>query len=272
MEIHGTSALVTGAGSGIGRATAVLLAHRGAARIGLVDLNERGLAETADAVRAAGAAPSIFACDVADAAALTQVFAAFGADAPIDIVHNNAGVVSGAHMFPDAAPDRIARLFAINIDGVVIGTKLALAHMAGRRGVVVNTGSTAHDNAGFRDILYSTSKAAVVQFTRACGQLYPGTGVRVCAVNPTLVDTPIIDTTGGAQCADWMAPVLANNRALPPEAIAEQVLALIEDDTAVGRVVDATLDGWSGETRQLAGPGARDAVVAVQAMDLGGGR
>lgn len=270
MRIEGRSALVTGAGSGIGRATATLLARRGAARVGLVDVNRSGLEESAALVEAAGARASVHVCDVADPAALDATFAAFTAEGPLDIVHNNAGVVSGAHMFPGAAADRIARLFAINIEGVVIGTKLALEHMPGG-GVVVNTGSTAHNNTGFRDILYSTSKAAVVQFTGACGQLFATTGVRVCAVNPTLVDTPILDTTGGAACADWMAPVLANNRALPPEAIAEQVVALIEDDEAVGRVVDATLETWSGETRHLDGPGVRKGLAegTVLAMEMG---
>lgn len=257
MEISGKAALVTGGGSGIGRATALLLAQHGAARIALLDLNETGLAETKAEVEAAGATVSTHRCDVSDAAALTAAFDAFAADGPIDIVFNNAGIVSGARPFPDAEPADVARILNINVAAVMNGTTLAFKHMAGRGGVVINTGSTSHNNAGFRDIMYSTSKAAVVQFSRASGQFHATTGVRVCCVNPTLVDTPIIDTTGGDKCADWMEPVLANNRALPPVAIAEGVLSLIVDEEAIGKVIDVTLDSWSGEGSFLPLPADR---------------
>jgi 3-oxoacyl-[acyl-carrier protein] reductase len=138
----------------------------------------------------------------------------------------------------------VAQVFAININGVVIGTQLAVEHMRGRGGVVINTVSTAHDNAGFRDILYSTSKAAVQQFTKAAAQIHEPTGVRVCGVSPGLVDTPILDTTGGDKRADWMVPILTNNRAMPPRAIAEGVVRQIEDDSAVGTIVAVVSDDW----------------------------
>ena len=243
MDIAGKHALITGGGSGIGRATAIALADRGAARITLIDVNAAGLAESADLVRQAGAETTTHVCDVSDATALAQAFAQAAETAPLDIVYNNAGVVSGAHLFPTAPSARVEQVFGININGVVIGTQLAVEHMAGRGGVVVNTVSTAHNNTTFRDILYSTSKAAVAQFTQAAGQINEPTGIRVCGVSPGLVDTPILDTTGGDKRADWMEPIITNNRALPPRAIAEGVVRQIEDEGSAGTIL-VVADEW----------------------------
>ena len=244
MKISGTHALITGGGSGIGRATAIAIAERGAAHLTLLDVNAAGLKETAKLVRQAGATATTITCDVSDAAALTRAFATAAEAAPIDIVYNNAGVVSGAHLFPVAPVERVAQIFAININAVVIGTQLAVEYMAGRGGVVVNTVSTAHDNVGFRDILYTTSKAAVNQFTKAAAQIHAPTGVRVCGVSPGLVNTPILDTTGGDRRAEWMVPILANNLAMPPHAIADAVVQQSEDDTAVGTIITIVSEAW----------------------------
>jgi 3-oxoacyl-[acyl-carrier protein] reductase len=237
MDIAGKHALITGGGSGIGRATAIALAERGAAHISLIDVNAQGLEESAELVRQAGAATKTISCDVSDSSALAKAFATAATTAPLDIVYNNAGVVSGAHLFPTAPASRVEQVFGININGVVIGTQLAVEHMAGRGGVVVNTVSTAFNNTTFRDVLYSTSKAAVALFTLAAAQIEEPTGVRVCGVSPGLVDTPILDTTGGDKRADWMEPILTNNRALPPRAIAEGVVKQIEDDGSAGTIL-----------------------------------
>jgi NAD(P)-dependent dehydrogenase (short-subunit alcohol dehydrogenase family) len=237
MDITGTHALITGGGSGIGRATAILLAEKGAKHITLVDVNATGLDESAELVRKAGAGATTVTADVSDAAALEQAFSKAATVAPIDIVFNNAGVVSGAHLFPTAPASRVQQVFGININGVVIGTQLAVEHMKGRKGVVINTVSTSYNNTAFRDVLYSTSKAAVAQFTQASAQIEEPTGVRVCGVSPGLVQTPILDTTGGDKRAEWMTPILANNRALPPLAIAEGVVQQIEDDGSAGTIL-----------------------------------
>lgn len=236
MSPAGRHVLVTGAASGIGRATALRLAKAGVARLSLLDRDSAGLDEVVRMVLASGAAVSAYPCDVSDPSVLTEIFARASAQAPLDMVFNNAGVVTGAPLFPDATDARIAQVFGINVNGVVVGTQLAIQHMRGRGGVVINTVSTSHDNTGFRDVLYTTSKAAVYQFTRACAQFLEPTGVRVCGISPGLVDTPILDTTGGDRRAEWMTPILSNNVALAPDAIAEAVLEVWLDDTFVGEV------------------------------------
>ncbi|RVT94189.1 SDR family NAD(P)-dependent oxidoreductase [Sphingomonas crocodyli] len=244
MEISGIHALITGAGSGIGRETAIQLARRGAAVLSLIDVNAAGLAESVALVAAEGAKARATTCDVSDIAALVRAFEEAAAVQPIDLLFNNAGVVSGAHLYPEAEPARIEKLLAINVGAVIIGTQLAVAHMSGRGGVVINTVSTSCTNAGFRDILYSSSKAAVAQFTRASGQLHERTGVRICGVSPGLVDTPILDTTAGDRRAEWMTPILASHRAMPPLAIAEGVIRQFEDDGAVGTIIDVVSEDW----------------------------
>jgi NAD(P)-dependent dehydrogenase (short-subunit alcohol dehydrogenase family) len=232
----GLHVLVTGGASGIGRTAALHLARAGAARISLVDRDAAALATVAAQVRAEGAIAHDHCCDLADLTQWRQTFLAATRHAPIDVLFNNAGIVTGSPLFPQAGPDRIEAIFGVNVNAMVYGTELAVELMK-PGSLVVNTISTAHDSIGFRDILYTTSKAAAWHFTRAARQLQASHGLRVCGVSPALVATPILDTTGGDRRADWMEPILRDNVALPPDAIAEALLRLIEDDTIVGEVV-----------------------------------
>src|SRR5690606_12300010 len=105
MDIKGKRAIVTGSAGGIGRATAVMLAQRGAAEIALVDVKEEALAETARLVEAAGAKATTHNLDLSsDVPAVEAWFRAHG---DVDILHNNAGVVSGLPQFPEVDAARI---------------------------------------------------------------------------------------------------------------------------------------------------------------------
>lgn len=241
MDIAGKNALVTGAASGIGRATCEAFADKGAAHIHLVDVNAAGLEETARLCRDKGTECTVHVCNVGDLAALEATFADANAATPLDIVYNNAGIVTGAPLFPDGPVSRIEAMTDININAVFAGTRFAIDHMKGRGGVVVNTGSTSYNSTTFPDILYIATKAAVFGFTAACAQLEQSHGVRVCSVLPGLVDTPIVNTTGDGGKADWMERILRDNEALPPSALAAGVVGLVEDDACAGenRVVRA---------------------------------
>ena len=104
MDINGKTAIVTGSAGGIGRATAVMLAARGAAEIRLVDVKEDALAETARLVAAKGARVTTHILDLSDVPAVEAWFQAHG---DVDILHNTAGVVSGLPQFPDVDAARI---------------------------------------------------------------------------------------------------------------------------------------------------------------------
>jgi NAD(P)-dependent dehydrogenase (short-subunit alcohol dehydrogenase family) len=232
MDIRGKTAIVTGAASGIGRATALLLAARAAAEIRLVDVDDAGLAETQRLVEATGTRASVHHLDLSDIATTEAWFAMQG---DVDILHNNAGVVSGTPQFPDADAARIRRVIDVNVTSLIAATQIAVQAMRERGGgVIVNTVSTVALGAGFRDAMYATTKAAVMMFTRCCASLKEEANVRVAGVLPGLTDTPILHTTGGDRAADWMAPILANNERCQPEDIAAAVIDLIEDDALAG--------------------------------------
>ncbi|GGE03775.1 oxidoreductase [Polymorphobacter glacialis] len=228
MNIPGKSAIVTGAASGIGRASAVALAARGAARIVLVDVDAAGLAGTAAAMARHSAVVEQVVLDLADIGATADWFAGQGA---VDILHNNAGVVSGAPQFPDADALRLHWIIDVNLTSLVTATQImAQAMRDNGGGVIVNTVSTVALGTGFRDAMYATTKAGVMMFTRCCAPLKDDWNVRVAAVLPGLTDTPILFKTGADGAADWMAPVLANNERCSAEDIAEGVIDLVEDD------------------------------------------
>ena len=232
MEIRGKSAIVTGAAGGIGRATAVLLAARGAADIRLVDVKEDALAETARLVANAGARVTTHILDLCDIAAVETWFNAHG---DVDILHNNAGVVSGLPQFPDVDAARLRWIIDVNVTSLVAATQIAVQAMRKRGGgVIVNTVSTVALGTGFYDTMYATTKAAVMMFTRCCAPLKDECNVRVAGMLPGLVDTPILDTTGAGGKSEWMKTVLANNEACAPDDIAGGVVALIEDDSLAG--------------------------------------
>jgi NAD(P)-dependent dehydrogenase (short-subunit alcohol dehydrogenase family) len=245
MEIRGTQALVTGGGSGIGRAIVVALARAGARRVHIVDVDREGAGISAELARAEGAEAFVHFVDVADTGALTALFDALS-DHPLDIVCNNAGIMSGQSAFPDTDISRIAKVIAVNYAAVVMGTKLASLNMRahGLRGAIVNTASRTAITPGRGDPVYAGSKAAVLQFTRSCAGLNESHGIRVNAVCPAITQTAIIAKTGGDKPADWMISRLKGVKVLPPEAIAAAVLELVTDDSRAADfvIVDNEVD------------------------------
>lgn len=253
MDIKGKTAIVTGAASGIGRATALMLAEREAREIRLVDIDGAGLSETAALVGRLGSRATIHLFDLADIAAVERWFRSHG---DVDILHNNAGVVSGAAGFPEMPLDRIGWIVDVNLTSLVVATQIAAQAMRARGGgVIVNTVSTVALGCGFRDMMYATTKAGVMMFTRCCAPLKEEWGVRVAGVLPGLTDTPILHRTGGDRAADWMEPVLANNERCQPDDVAAAVIDLIEDDAlaggdwvAVRREQGAVVRQWGHDT------------------------
>lgn len=235
MNIQGRSAIVTGGASGIGRATALRLAQRGAARLILVDVNGDGLAETAAGVVALGAEVDTRLLDLSDITATTGWFEDLAVRDMPEILHNNAGVVSGAAQFPEMPVHRLRAVIDVNLTALIVATQVAAQAMRARGGgVIINTVSTVALGSGFTDAMYATTKAGAMMFTRCCASLKGDWNVRVNGVLPGLTDTPILHTTGGDRAADWMAPILANNERCSPDDIAAAVIDLIEDDALAG--------------------------------------
>ena len=240
MDIQGKVALITGAGSGIGRATALRLAQEGAAIVG-ADIDESGGCETVRQIEAAAGRAAFVRADVtiaADAQAMVAFAEAFGG---LDILHNNAGIITGRPRFPDTEPERWSRVLDINLRGVILGTQYGIRAMRRRGGgVIINTASMAGIGWGFPpDPVYAASKGGVVLFTASLAPLKDELNIRVNCVCPGVVDTPMTQRSFADAPAeeDEASERLRLLPLIRPEEVADAVVQLIQDDSLAGRAI-----------------------------------
>lgn len=191
LDLNGAVAVVTGAASGIGRATALALATRGA-HLALVDRNEEGLTATAEGARASGVNVSQHALDVTDADAVRALPDAVVAEhGRVTILMNNAGV-SLVGRFEEVSLEDVRWLLEINLFGVIALTKAFLPIlMAQERAQIVTVSSLFGLVAPAEQVAYSTSKFAVRGFSEALRHELEGTPVGVTVVHPGGVRTAI---------------------------------------------------------------------------------
>ena len=236
MQFAGKVALVTGAGAGIGRASAEAFAAVGVSVV-VVDLDEASANVTVQRIRAASGVAIAVQADVSLADDIRRMFVEatriFGG---VDIVHNNAGLISGEPLWPDGSLERVAAVIAVNLGGVAMGTQQGIVELRKRGGgVIINTASVAALAPLPSDPVYSATKAGVVRIVESCVG-FAAEGIRVNAVLPGMVDTDMTmkHTGDGTRPAAWLGPVLASTLLLSAAEIAAVVLELVCDDTAVG--------------------------------------
>jgi len=239
MDPRGKVAVITGGASGIGLATARLLAGHGA-RIVVADVNAAGAEAAARELAATGAEAISVAVDVTDAEQVRRMLdAAVERFGRVDIVHNNAGVTErGEDLFaPDA--HRWEAVLEIDLKAVILGTQLAVQRLRGQGdgGVIVNTASMAGLVPTGAAPVYAAAKAGVVHFTRTLAPL-AAEGIRVNAVCPTYTDTPMV-RAGGEQAIEFAKQMVGG--ILQPEQVAEGVLELVRDDSRAGAVMRVTV-------------------------------
>ncbi len=241
MDPQGKVALITGAGSGIGRATALALTKAGASVV-VADIDDAGGKETVALIEAAGGKAAFVPADVTKREDVERAVAfaeeTFGG---LDIMHNNAGVSTGQPRYPAAAPERWEQTLLIDLFGVVAGTQAAVAALRRRGGgVIVNTASVAGLAAYIPDPVYAAAKHGVVGLTRSLIFLKDEASIRVNCVCPGVVDTPMI-TKGLEQLSPQeqavRRAVLAQMPLLKPEEIAAAVMTLIRDDSLTGEAM-----------------------------------
>ncbi|WP_116364035.1 glucose 1-dehydrogenase [Parahaliea mediterranea] len=244
QQFENKIALVTGAGSGIGAAVARALAA-GGARVAVVDVTPGGQA-TADAINAAGGEAIYLQCDIQDSAAVAgavaQTVAHFGA---LDIAVNNAGV--DPEVAPEADWDEAAmeRILSINVKGLFLCMKHEIAHMLGQgAGAIVNLASAAGVVGVANKPAYTASKHAVVGLTKASALQYAARGIRINAVCPGAVDTPMLDHNLPPGVDKSL--IAANhpiNRLASPEEITQAILWLCSDSASYVVGHSLTVDG-----------------------------
>ncbi len=248
VQLRGGTSLVTGAGSGIGRATAYALAREGSTVL-CVDLDEATAKTTAATCRDLGVEADSYACDVADAAAVSDLAEQVGREhGALTVLVNNAGVgMSGG--FADMTLDDWAWIRSINLDGVVHGCHaFGPAMLAAGSGHIVNMSSGLAYVLQAQEVGYCTTKAAVLAFSRCLRSDWRPQGVSVSAVCPGVINTRILE--GTRFLGDMNTPRAkkvaqkAFSRAHQPETVADAVLLAIRRDRAmVPAGFEASL-GW----------------------------
>jgi NAD(P)-dependent dehydrogenase (short-subunit alcohol dehydrogenase family) len=248
----GKAGLVTGAASGIGRACALRFASEGAAVV-VADLPAAaaGGQETVDQIIAGGGRAAFFPCDVSNAAdneaLVAHVVEAFGA---LDFAHNNAGI--GVHrLLHETSDEDFDRVIAVNLRGTFLGLKhqirQLLANPGPNRGAVVNTSS----NAGLRAVTmlsaYTASKHGILGLTKNAAVEYADDGIRVNAVCPGAIMTPLMSGQPPGRQREILAPQ-AMSRFGDPAEVAAAVVWLCSDEasfvTGVALPVDAGSVAW----------------------------
>ncbi len=192
FRLDGKNAVVTGAGSGIGRAIAKTFAAQGA-RVFVLERDEGAGAETAAAISAAGGVATVVGCDVADAASVEAAFARVAGVGRIDILVNNAGIAHIGTVEATTEAD-MQRVYDVNVKGVFLCSKAAVPRMVeAGGGVILNLASIASLIGLLDRFAYSMSKGAVLTMTRSIAVDYIKQGIRCNCVCPARVHTPFVD-------------------------------------------------------------------------------
>lgn len=234
ISLKGRTAIVTGAGQGIGEAVARRLAEAGAA-VFLGDVNADAAEAVADELRATDAVATAGRLDVSDpdsvSAAVASVFETLG---PVDILVNNAGIYP-PNLIADLTLDRWRRITGVNLDGALLCARAVADGMCrSGRGVIVNitsTGATRPQSAGMA--AYVASKHGLDGLTKALALEYGPSGVRALSVAPTMVATPgLAALSAGADVSDLAARIdsmIPLRRVGSPDDVARVVLFCVSD-------------------------------------------
>ena len=243
MDLNGVTALVTGAGSGMGAATAKALADRGA-RVAVVDLNLESAQQTADSIKGLALAADVSSSESVEAA-LQQVVDELGAPR---VVVSCAGIAAASRIVGREGPhelDLYQRVINVNLVGTFNVLRITAERMSqlepvaksGARGVIVNTASVAAYDGQIGQAAYSSSKGGVVALTLPAARELARFGIRVMTVAPGLIATPML-----LDMPDEVQQSLAGQVPFPqrfgaPEEYADLVLHIVDNEMLNGEVI-----------------------------------
>lgn len=244
-RFEGKTAIVTGAGSGIGRATAIRLATEGAV-VACLDVVERGVQETVEALGVLGAKAGAYRCDVTDESDVERVVDDVAAHVGRPSVLCN---VAGTGMFMHTVDTSLAtwdKIIAVNLTGTFLMAKTVLPHMLHPHGgSIVNVASTAGIIGSAYSAAYCASKGGVVMLTKALAVEYADRGVRINAVAPGGVDTPLIANFALPEGADpkHFRRITSRMGFSTPDQIAAAIAFLASDESSYTTGAILAVDG-----------------------------
>jgi meso-butanediol dehydrogenase/(S,S)-butanediol dehydrogenase/diacetyl reductase len=260
MRFDGKFGLVTGAGSGIGRATAIGFAERGGG-VAVVDVNGANAEKVAAEIKAAGGKAVAIVADVTRPADLEMMFTrtldAFGR---LDFVHNNAfgfpaavRNTSAAAAIADASDEVWNHTLEVGLNAVFRATRRALKIMRSQRsGAIVNTASISGLRADYGIAAYNAVKAAVINLTRVCAIENARYGIRCNCICPGAIETPLLVGSASPEMIDRFKEVIPLGRLGKPEEMANVVLFLASDLASF--VTGAAFVADGGQTAKTGSP------------------
>lgn len=239
MGLPGKVAIITGAGSGLGRATAIIFAKEDA-KVVVAANKERDGEQTVKSIKEAGGDAILVQIDVTKASDLEKaVKAAVARYGKLDIMFNNAGTPGPGKLIADITEEEWNRVVSVNLTGVFLGTKYAIPDMLKcGGGVIINVSSVAGVSPRRYTGAYAAAKAAVIQLTRVTALEYARKNIRVNCILPGPIDTPFFSKVAGgdpekiAIFKEMVRNEVPLGRFAQPEEIARVALFLASDDAS----------------------------------------
>jgi 2-keto-3-deoxy-L-fuconate dehydrogenase len=246
FELAGKKAVVTGGGSGIGKAIAVLFARQGA-QVHVVELNEEAAQNTVAEIEAAGGQVSVYGCDVRRQDEVQSTFAAIG---PLDILVNNAGIAHVGNL-ENTTEEDLERVYQVNVKGAYHCLQAAVKGMKTRGGGVILNMASIAALVGLPDrFAYSMSKGAIHAMTLSVARDYLGAHIRCNSISPARVHTPFVDgfiarnyPGQEAQMFEKLSRTQPIGRMARPEEVAALALYLCSDEAGFITGCDYPIDG-----------------------------
>ncbi|MBO3699898.1 SDR family NAD(P)-dependent oxidoreductase [Roseivirga sp. E12] len=243
FSLSGKTAIITGGGSGIGKAMALAFAESGA-KVHVLDSNKEAIEEVTQVNGIEGQR-----CDVSNQNEMKQIIDQIASSKGVDIMINNAGIAHIGNL-ENTSEEDLDKIYAVNVKGVYNGMKAAISHMKSRGGVILNLASVA-SSVGISDrFAYSMSKGAVLTMTLSVAKDYVKDNIRCNCISPGRVHTPFVDgfiaknyPGKEAEMFEKLSATQPIGRMGKPEEIANLAIFLCSDEAAFITGTDYPIDG-----------------------------